>query len=236
MRGIVPLFAPLAAAIGLSGHSTFQAAPEPCAAVPLADTVTPSREAFFREVLFSPATPRTPRFDDYTDGSYHVDKLDLVTGLPITAAACAVLLHAVLVVGPVGPLWAYHIFAFVEQADTVRLNALVMPHARITGKATRTVDRDSLAFWLRRFEDLPLLSRGVPSWPASEERLSGESSFDLFLAHWSSEGGRYFHGTISGAADADTALVRRVLEHVNAFARGVTSTYPITDSEAGRQR
>ena len=39
------------------------------------------RAGFVQELVFAYATPRTGRFDDYTRGSYHVNKLDLVQGI-----------------------------------------------------------------------------------------------------------------------------------------------------------
>ena len=62
--------------------------PAVCTGAPLPDSVTPSREGFFREVLFAAPTPRTSRYDDYTPGCYHADKLDLARGLPTEAARC----------------------------------------------------------------------------------------------------------------------------------------------------
>ncbi len=47
----------------------------------------PTRRGFFHELLFAAATSRTPRFDDYTRGSYHVNKLDLARGYPSTPSS-----------------------------------------------------------------------------------------------------------------------------------------------------
>src|SRR5688572_7942760 len=78
-----------------------------CLAGSLPDSVTPSREGFFREALFAAATARTPRYDAYTQESYHADKVDIADGLPAMAKACGLVLRALVIVGPVGPLWAY---------------------------------------------------------------------------------------------------------------------------------
>jgi len=59
-----------------------------------------------------------------------------VRGLQAEATACGVRLRAALIVGPVGPLWTFHVAWLVQEPEGVRVNSLVMPHARITGKAT----------------------------------------------------------------------------------------------------
>ena len=66
----------------------------------------PSRAAFLDEVLVAEPSLSTSLFDDYTRGSYHVRKGDLVQGLRERATECGVRLRAVVVFGPVGPLWA----------------------------------------------------------------------------------------------------------------------------------
>jgi hypothetical protein len=46
-----------------------------------ADDLKPTREAFLKEVLDAKPSPVTPKFDDYTSGSYHIEKEDLLKGL-----------------------------------------------------------------------------------------------------------------------------------------------------------
>jgi len=125
-------------------------APTSCVAGPLPDSTSPSRAGFFREVLFAAPTARTPWFDDYTKGSYHIDKLDLAIGLRKEAERCGVTLEALVVVGPNGPLWSYNVLAFLRDGDSVRINSLVIPHARITGKATKHLSGRTLAEWFRQ--------------------------------------------------------------------------------------
>ncbi len=79
---------------------------------------------------------RTHLYDDYAEGSYHANKLDLARGLPAEGERCGVRMRGLLLFGPVGPLWTFHIIAFIDEGDQVRVNSLVMPHARITGKGS----------------------------------------------------------------------------------------------------
>src|SRR5687768_17657728 len=99
----------------------------------------PSRDNFFREVLDAKATSVTPLYDDYTEGSYHVDKLNVFKGLPEMAQKEGLKLRGLIVFGPVGPLWAYYVAAFLDEGEMIRVNSLTMPHARITYKSTGTI-------------------------------------------------------------------------------------------------
>lgn len=108
-------------------------------------TLDLSRRVFIEEMIYPQGTSRTPKFDDYTSGSYHVGKLDLVDGVR-DANKPSHRVDAVLVLGPSGPLWQYNIITVVSgdsSSNTVRINNLVFPHARITYKSTRTTTRDS---------------------------------------------------------------------------------------------
>lgn len=97
------------------------------------------RSHFFDEVLSPSATEWTPRFDDYQPTSYHVDKLDLARNLPAYAARRGQELRGVLVVGPVGFMWTYHVFTFVREGEHLRVVATALPHARVTGKSTAAI-------------------------------------------------------------------------------------------------
>ena len=109
---------------------------------------------FAREVLFGYATYHTPRFDAYTEGSYHVDPPQLVADIPAEAARHGLDLQAVVVVGPYGPVWAYDVVALIRTPECVRVNSLVMPHARITAKYSGCLSAQSATEWLRRLEAL----------------------------------------------------------------------------------
>jgi len=159
----------------------------------------PSREGFFHEALFAAATARTPRFDDYTADSYHVRKLDVIRGLPTQANACGVRLRATLVLGPVGILWTYHVVTLVQDGPKIRVNALVMPHARITGKGTGVVATQEALGLLQQIEKAPRVRSGLPT-PISDD-AEGDFSYQLLLARYDTEQPGYFHGEFSESSD-----------------------------------
>src|SRR5690606_22600657 len=147
----------------------------------MSDSVTPSRQGFLREVLFAAPTPRTPEYADYTPDSYHADKLDLAIGLPDEAVDCGTDLRGLLVVGPLGPLWAYHVVAFLADDDSVRMNTLVMPHARITGKATARLAPSTVESLYDALTNAPLMQPGQPIFPDSLDSLARDFSYTLLL-------------------------------------------------------
>jgi hypothetical protein len=178
----------------------------------------PSREGFFHEVLFPAVTARTPRFTDYTADSYHINKLDLVQGLPLHARACTVQLKAVLVLGPLGVLWTYHVVALVDDGTKVRVNALVMPHARITGKGWGLISNEKATELLRELENAPLVQPGVPVPPP--EDMKSDSSYGMLLAVFDPEGPKYFHAeNVEFSTDPGR---QRLLDRINALL-GATS-------------
>ena len=206
------------------------AAPSQCAAGSLVDSVSPSREGFFREVLYAVPTRRTPRFDDYTPGSYHADKQDLAVGLPIEATRCGLRLRALLVVGPIGPLWTFHVIPFIQDADSLRVNSLVMPHARITGKGTARIGEQALSELVSDLTRSALVKPGLPAFPDSlREPLGRDFSYNLLLVVYApGESARYWHATFWEAMrgdNAESAHLERVLETINRVLGATNQTY-----------
>jgi len=182
----------------------------------------PSREGFFNEVLFPEPSARTPLFNEYRADSYHVTKLDLVQGLPEQARLCGVRLKAILVVGPLGPLWTYQVAALVEDGSGIRVNALVMPHARITGKGTGVLSMKDAALMVRGIQHAALVRAGAP---AKEPRdLDADFTYRLLLATYDHGRPEYFHAVFDeSSANSD---VPPLLERVNALlAAAQTRTY-----------
>lgn len=214
-------------------------APRECLAGPLADTLTLSREAFFREVLFATPTVRTPRFDDYTPGSYHVDKLDVAAGLPAEAARCGLRLRALLTVGPTGPLWAYHVVPFIEDGESVRVNSLVMPHARITGKGSGQITDNELSRLVATLTRSPLVRSGLPVFPDSvESPLSRDFSYDLLLVVFDrGQSPRYWYASFRQAQpenpDRSAGEVDEVLDAINEVLGRTSSTYDVRGARGG---
>lgn len=145
------------------------------------EALRPTRAGFFRELLEPEYSPATRLFDDYTEGSYHVDKIDTYKGLVEAAQAAGRTLLGVLVVGPSGGLWSYGVTAFFEEGDQVRANRLMMPHARITWKGTALLTRTQYAdiiASLRQAADFR------PSPPPATDEVSRhpESAYSVLLA------------------------------------------------------
>src|SRR5262249_40593184 len=65
-----------------------------------AEDPKPTREAFLGEVLDAKPTAVTPKFDDYTPGSYHIEKEDLLKGLIEEAKKRKITLRALTISGP----------------------------------------------------------------------------------------------------------------------------------------
>src|SRR5262245_42576562 len=84
----------------------------------------PGRAQFIRECLDSRPTSKTAKFDDYS-GSYHIDKLDLVQGIEQATKSQPGRLRAVIIFGPTGGLWTYHVLVALSEENSLRLNTLV---------------------------------------------------------------------------------------------------------------
>jgi hypothetical protein len=205
------------------------ALPAACVAGPLPDDSAPSREGFFREALFAAQTARTPRYDDYTAGSYHVDKLDVATGLPGIAHKCGATLDSVLVLGPTGLLWTYHVVTVLHDQTLLRVNSLVMPHARITGKATGLVTPAELERLYTELLSTKLLRIGVPRTPTprSERDLDFEFSYDLLFVRFGGDAAEFRYGSLGRAAEEDRVEVERLEAALNRLLGQLHPTYPV---------
>lgn len=103
-----------------------------------------SHRVFINEMATVGRTDATAHFDGYTPGSYHVDKFDLLEGMRLMADSLTKKVDAVLIFGPVGPLWQYDIVTVIDSLkpdSLVNINHLVFPHARITNKSTKKLER-----------------------------------------------------------------------------------------------
>lgn len=187
------------------------------------------RTGFLQELLFPQGTARTPQFDDYTEGSYHVEKMDLLEGVRALRSQESV--QGLVVYGPEGPIWTYYVFLFVAEDDQVRVNTLVFPHARITDKATRLLSPEEYRAAQANLTSRRSMISGEPSF----ETLRGERIADLSLdwhysllvADWSTGEERLWHS----AGDETTLSVdeRRSLTSVlNELLGEGTTTYSTT--------
>jgi hypothetical protein len=207
-----------------------------CATLRPAHSSATSRAGFLQEVLDARPSARTPRFDDYHSDSYHIDKRDVATGLVEVSRACGIPLQGVVILGPVGPLWAYHVLAFLrESPTTIRVNQVLMPHARITDKQTGTITPATFDSVFRALADAPLMEprpRPRAARPATSA-LGMEFGYDLLLlrvvgdslAEWSA----------AVAQSADSVGARRTVEPIDVVLKRLAPTYPDSATRAHRE-
>jgi hypothetical protein len=174
-------------------------------------------------VLFSGPTSRTPRFDDYTPDSYHIEKRDLVEGLIQQSDACNIKLRAILIVGPVGMLWAYRVVTFADEGAQLRVNIVAIPHARITEKRTATVSVEAA---LRTLDDISNSRRivaGPPSPASSDPEGLGEFASNLLLVRLDKGQPSYWHAKLLEIFPTNDD--KEVIGHVNRLVDMTTTTY-----------
>jgi len=95
-----------------------------------------------------------------------------------------------MVVGPVGGLWTYHVAALIDEGPNVRINALVMPHARITGKSTGVLSVDQAASLLHAIEEASSIRPGVPE---KTDTIEADYAYRLLLVTYDQGKAEYFH-------------------------------------------
>ena len=193
-----------------------------------ADSLAPTREGFLREALDAAPTARTPRFNDYAPGSYHAEKLDLAVGLPAEARRLGRPLQGLVVLGPVGPLWAYYVVTLAGEGEAVRVNSLVMPHARITGKATGLVARREAEALLGDLVASPLLRRlaDTTALRAAASGPHGDLAYDLLVVRFTEDGSPEYYTAALGGAGTAAAERERLLARLTGVLRRLEQTYP----------
>jgi hypothetical protein len=187
----------------------------------------PDRAQFIRECLDATATRETPKFDDYTHGSYHVDKLDLIEGLEAATRSQPGRLRAVIIVGPTGPLWTYYVLVALSEGDGIRLNSIVMPHARITGKGTRTFTKTEFDQLFNKVAASKLLHEGEPPTDKTSGSLARDFAYDCIVVSWS-DGRRLIRFAKLENSDDNTSAkdAEALSADVNALLKGDKTTYP----------
>ena len=198
-----------------------------CARLRPADSLATSRAGFLDEVLDPRATHRTPRFDAYHDDSYSVEKADVAAGLVEVSRACGLPLRGVVILGPVGPLWAYYVLAFLQESPTaIRVNNLVMPHARVTDKSTGTITVAGFDSVFRALTENPLVEpRPRPRAARPDTTALGrEFGYDLLVL--AVVGDSTTEGSAVLEQNLDTAAAERALDPINAILKRLTHTYP----------
>jgi hypothetical protein len=184
-------------AAGCAGSADTPAIVQP---EPAMTTEEPSRIGFFEEVLFSEWTKRSSLFNDYNDPpSYHVAPMDVLDGLPKVAQAKGLKLKGLVVSGPSGVLWTYHVVAFIEEGDGIRMNLVVFPHARLTDKFTGHITMEQFRHLMQFFSEAPGLKKGGMTSPTAASdvgALSAGGHDDFLAADWDGHEARLLHGNL----------------------------------------
>jgi hypothetical protein len=194
-----------------------------------AEEPKPTRKAFLGEVLDAKPTPVTPKFNDYTPGSYHIEKEDLLKGLLEEAKKRKLTLRSVTILGPLpaDPLWTSYVMVCIQDGKKIRVNSLVMPHARITSKATGLITAEQYKKWREGILSHGVLKKEAPT--DAKKIKSPAFRSQLLLVAWSGDGktrevhyGDVMHGEKSEKAD-------RLLEQYNTLLKKLKKTYPEKD-------
>jgi hypothetical protein len=185
----------------------------------------PSRENFFREVLDAQATAVTPLFNDYTKDSYHVSKLDVFNGLSEIAQKEDIKLRGLIVVGPLGPLWAYYVLAFIEESKAIRVNSLIMPHARITYKSTGTISQQRYNDFLSSLLLAKVLATDLPPKGKCDKCPYPEWHYEVLLADWSNDQASVYYGSMKEPREG--AEVGAFEKRLNSLLFSLKQTYPV---------
>ena len=194
----------------------------------------PSRDNFFREVLYAKATSVTPLYDDYTEGSYHVDKLDVFKGLPEMAQKEGLKLSGLVVVGPVGLLWAYYVVAFIDEGEMIRVNSLTMPHARITYKSTGTITQKRYDELVNGLLKTNVLATELPPKGKCDRCPYPEWHYEVLVADWSDGKSNVYYGSLNEPkAGANTDSFEKQINDVLSASK---KTYPLTKRRRSKSR
>ncbi len=186
------------------------------------------RAAFVQELISAQPTARTRLFDDYTGGSYHVEKLDLLEGVREIRRRDHVI--ALAVFGPSSILWTYHVVVVLEDGDGYRLNTLTMPHARITSKGTRLISMAEYKRARRRLTSLPTMVSGPPTFDSvggpKDSELELEWRYSFLLADWSAGSERLWHARYVPEPELES-----IATLLNGLLEDTKTTYPRTGIE-----
>lgn len=139
----------------------------------------PDEEDFFLELLDPMPRSTSGSFHSYSEDSYSVDKINFWSEFPSFARDYGYNPKAVLVVGPIGILWTYYVFALIEEDKGVRINGIVFPHGRLTGKKTIVLSEAEALAWISKFESISGVHKVDSTPEALRNQLSGNDMGDF---------------------------------------------------------
>lgn len=200
----------------------------------------PDRKAFLGEVLDARPTPVTPEFNSYRSDSYRITNEDLFKGLTEEAAKRKMVLKSVTILGPMtDPLWTSYVVVCFQEGEKVRVNSLIMPHARITGKATGLITTVQYKAWLKGVlskgvfqKKTPVVADGENKKDASLSEYTGllmvdpgedGKNPDVYRAHvaWRKTWDKKQEETVTG-----------LFEQYNSLLKDLKQTYPVKTDDA----
>ncbi len=186
-----------------------------------------SREGFIQEAIFPEGTPRTPYFDDYTQGSYHVDKIDLINGIRELRKKKTDII-ATFIGGPWGMMWGYDFLVFMQSSNgEIKVGRLVFPHARIVYKSTTTISRQEFDTLSQQFLSAKCINLGLPTIESlkhgKEKNLPLEWQYDFLYAEWASGKETLVHSTERTFPQSE--CVKKVTEALSKFTDKMVPTY-----------
>ncbi len=188
-----------------------------------AGAVSPWPARFYAEILTPRPTRWTPAFDAYHRGFYAVDKRGLLAALPVYARARGVRLRALLVLGPVGVLWSYDAFTFVEERGRIRVVEIQMPHARIVRKRAGWITRGQLEKLERTVRSSSVVSAAASADDLPRGRHA-EYRYTFLFADFRDKAPLAF-ADLEGASDR--GAVRTLLAPLDTLDRKLDETYTI---------
>jgi hypothetical protein len=189
-----------------------------------------SREGFIQELIYAFATPRTAQFHDCIAGCYHVDKIDLLNGIKERRIRSNQDLIGAVIMGPFGPIWAYSVVVFLKENEGIRMNYLLFPHARITLKSTKLLNKAEFENFWGKLQKSPILQEGMPTLesvdPGKHPELSLEWRYEILIADWVDSNDRVFHTAGNFIFEEDFASeVTQFYDYLDKISDNSTVTY-----------
>jgi hypothetical protein len=130
-------------------------------------------------------------------------------------------------------LWSYHVASLIDEGNQVRINTLVMPHARITGKGTGIVAPGTASQLLDDIVGSPLVLPGIPASAAAADDGEAEFSYSLLVAKFDGPRAEFFHATLNEASPGHDD--NELLDRINRLLGKTNKTYRHGDRVPARQ-
>lgn len=169
-------------------------------------------------------TPLTPRFYSHPD-IHQFEKQDYYEALVSLGKKENLKLQALMVLGPLGPLYDYSYLTFLKENNDIRLNYLKTVHDRIRHKATRSFSEKEYQDTIKKILDTKALkplsgskTSGVP-WP-------NEDDYQVLFAVFKKGHPEIYIGKILKKDSSLNKLGEKLIDQVNKDINSLKRTYP----------